>query len=269
MTSKLTLEQALALLSSHPVACAVFSATGQALWIHPGLAKVLHRDESSLQAMTLADLEGQCRSVPGGLVQCAAGIYRLHKTTLSAGGETLPACYLIDASAQSENKVLRERLENEAMIDVDTGLLTYGALIKNLDLLITRSRRYGNPLSALKVQADNGSPDIDPADMLTAVGHLLKDQLRWADLIGRTREDQFIIVMPETTPEAATRICDKLRERLQTLTVPYADGKPCRARAHFGLTAWRKGDDGVMMLDRLQAALREAAGGDPAGVVTR
>lgn len=269
MPNKLTLDQAVALLTSHPVSCALFSSAGQALWVHPGMAVILQRDVSTLSSLTLAELEEQCRSVQGGLVQCAAGIYQLHKETVTAGGESLRVCYLVDAGAQSENKVLRERLDKEAMIDADTGLLTHGALIKNLDLLITRSRRYGNPLSALKVQVASVTADINDHGMVTAVGHLLKDQLRWADLIGRAGDGLFVIVMPETSQDAAARICDKLRERLQTLTVPYADGKPCSVRAHYGLTAWRKGDDSGMMLARLDEALQAAVAGGNESVVAR
>ena len=258
MTQKLELEQLTALLARHPVPCALFTGQGQPVWMHPGLAEIVRKPEKELAAMTMADIEGHLKEVPGGLVQADSGIYTLMKTGITVGTNTFEARYFLDASAQSESKVLRERLQQEAMVDADTGLLTYPALIKNLDLLVTRSRRYGNPVALLKIQVTAIAEDIPPVDMLTSVGHLLKDQLRWADLIGRTEDDRFIIILPETTIDAAETIAGKLRESLKSLTVPYAGGVACQVRACYGMTAWRKGDDSSLVLRRLQEAVNQA-----------
>ncbi len=269
MIQKLNLEQAVALLNQHPVPCALFNGQGQPVWMHAGLAAVLQRPNVELSAMSLADVEGQLTPVPGDLVQTASGIYALVKDVIAVGGTSYQARYFLDARAQSDNKVLRERLEKEAMVDADTGLLTYSALIKNLDLLVTRSRRYGNPVSLLKIHVALDTGAVSAADLLTAVGHLLKDQLRWADLIGRTEDERFVIIMPETSDGAAQIIIDKIRERLKTLTVPYADGVPCGVRACYGLTAWRKGDDSTMVLNRLHDALTAADAGKGTDLVIK
>ena len=129
-------------------------------------------------------------------------------------------------------------------------------MLQNLDPLVSRSRRYNNPLSVVVLSvaglADYNTLPTGPdaQQVLLAVGHLLKDQLRWADIISRSLSNEFVIVLPETSTEAAQKLIDKIRAHLVSLVIPGAPEKSYAIDARFGLAGWQKGDDAQQLLQR-------------------
>ena len=157
---------------------------------------------------------------------------------------------------------LVELVQEVGTFDPNSGLLTGRAIIQNLDLLVTRSRRYNNPLSVVVMEIEKferGSGAALEADQVfLAVGQFLKDQLRWADLISRKEENQFLLVLPETPKEATTKLIEKIDNHLEGLTVPYAEGEKITVKVKFGMASWEKGDDGKLLLSRAQESLKTA-----------
>lgn len=157
---------------------------------------------------------------------------------------------------------LVELVQEVGTFDPNSGLLTGRAIIQNLDLLVTRSRRYNNPLSVVVMEIEKferGSGAALEADQVfLAVGQFLKDQLRWADLISRNEENQFLLVLPETPKEATTKLIEKIDNHLEGLTVPYAEGEKITVKVKFGMASWEKGDDGKLLLSRAQESLKTA-----------
>jgi PAS domain len=118
-----------------------------------------------------------------------------------------------------------------------SGVLARAAIQHRLDGEISRSRRYHNELSCITVHCR--SPAAAP--QLAGVARLLKEQLRWVDLLGEWRDDTLLVVLPETTLEAAER----LRAKIATLlAAPGLDAIAC------GVTSWRKGDNAERMVAR-------------------
>ena len=91
---------------------------------------------------------------------------------------------------------------------------------------------------------------------LLQVARLLKDQLRWADLAGCTENRGFLLVLPETGPQAALKLADKLTQRLQALVREKLDGQPLTS--HYAVTAWRRNDNATTLLKRAAMALAQA-----------
>lgn len=174
-----------------------------------------------------------------------------------------------EKNLQAECVQLAEQLRQQSTVDSITGLFTRKALMQNLEPLVSRSRRYSNPLSVMMMDVTNiglieSDMGIVREDVLLAVSHLLKDQMRWADLIGRVGDNQFLMVLPETPLDAASKLAEKLSERLVTLTVPYGQGAPVTLAVCFGVTHWKKGDDSNLLLRRVGEALlaaKKGAGG--------
>ena len=92
-----------------------------------------------------------------------------------------------------------------------------------------------------------------------AVSQLLKDQLRWADLVGQTKTLEFVLVLPETTKEDAETIASKINEAVNELTVTGENGDEVELIPLFGVTEWTKGDDTRSLLKRAGNALGTAA----------
>lgn len=163
------------------------------------------------------------------------------------GGQLL---MLLDVSDQErlaeENARLRQQVDDLRLTDELTGLPNRRAISQALDLQVSRSRRYQNPLSVVLVKIDlNHLASVrplstDPASL--SVSRFLRDRLRWVDQIGRWDEDEFIMVLPETGIEDANALLDKIKTEQTSMHLPepYDDIRPQLA---FGLACWAKGDD--------------------------
>lgn len=265
MGSKISIEMAEHILNTCPVGTILFNDSGQLVWANQTMARLLGTTPDVLHQMTSGDIQG--RFVPAGddtfrLDENSERFFRINSEEISRQEKRYQVWYVADVSEieaiRQANQGLKKRVNEFAMLDPDTGLLTFPALLQNLDLLVTRSRRYGNPLSLLKIDVQCADPGLPREALLTAVGHMLKDQMRWADLISRGDDGRFLVIMPETPVDAVDSLLAKIRQNLESLQINLANDKTCKVVANFGLTAWNKGDDGRIILERLDRALAEA-----------
>jgi len=114
----------------------------------------------------------------------------------------------------NENQRLMEEARQLQLIDSDTSLLTHRALLLVLESQLSQCRRYETVLSVIKLNL-NIEPD-NPDFKLKAVkiSRLLKDQLRWSDMIARSSEQQFTIILPETDQIDALALISKLKQKI-------------------------------------------------------
>lgn len=162
---------------------------------------------------------------------------------------------------QRERDHLIEQLSSYVIVDPLTGLLTESALVQGLEPLVSLSRRYDKPLSLAVLTLANldqlhieGRP-LDSDLVRVAVSQILKDQMRWADLIAITNDGQFVLVLPETTRESAQRLADKLHNKLSPLpssaelSLPQVD-----LRSQIQVTEWTRSDSAQTLIARALAA---------------
>ncbi|MCB1749005.1 MAG: diguanylate cyclase [Gammaproteobacteria bacterium] len=133
------------------------------------------------------------------------------------------------------------------------GVLNRAAIKSRLEGEISRSRRYSNPLSCITVHLAGDELLRDMGEL----ARMLKEQLRWVDLLGQWRDDVLLVVLPETTEDAAARLTAKLMGlvapppgREQTLTI--------------GCASWRRGDNAERMIRRALTCARQDAACPPA-----
>jgi diguanylate cyclase (GGDEF)-like protein len=145
----------------------------------------------------------------------------------------------------------RELKEHTLRDEHLTSLLNRRGILVSLDPLVARSRRYNSPLSVI-VMGLQTARERDKA--LIKVSYLLKDQTRWADLVGCNVQRDFILILQETTQDAALLLVDKLSGHLARMS----EGQPETLTACYGITACQKNDNAEEMLGRAEAALAEA-----------
>jgi len=155
-----------------------------------------------------------------------------------------------EVDLRASNRRLAEELRNTTLTDPATGLLNERGVALALEPQIARCRRYNSPLSVLVMHVEAPAPHHET---LLEVSRMLKDQLRWADIIGCTDRRLFLMVLPETTAEAAEQLSRKLQSLLGELGSRIFDGNAIPSR--FGLAGWRKSDTSATLLDRATAAL--------------
>lgn len=176
-------------------------------------------------------------------------------------------CYL-DVSEEEglrkERNLLAQQLAQHNTVDPVSGLLNAHAIDKGLEPLISRSRRYENPLSIVTMDITNlhdvsqSTGQVASDKIIVAVSQLLRDQLRWADMVGRLSTGQFVFILPETNKQAAIALANKLAGQLNDFSVQIDEQTSLQALACFGVASWSKGDDARLLMTRSNDAAQTA-----------
>ena len=246
-------------LQMAPVAMLMTDEAGRVTWANDALAEMLGMSVEKLLAGSSGNLAQMY------LKRLLSGDSVVTLPPVGGDNERWLKCWVQDMPSQSGGGKIRYFADISEYIrtkDPVTGLLNERSLIQSLDPQVSRSRRYNNPLSVVAMHLE-GIEHMDEKHgqstrerVLMAVGHLLKDQMRWADLIGHTEEDDFIFVLPETHKEDASKLISKINESLARIDVAASNGDGIELTAHFGVAEWQKGDDTHMLLQRAAQALR-------------
>ena len=123
---------------------------------------------------------------------------------------------------------LEVALAQEASTDSLTGLVNRRGLDAQLRAECDRSRRYQRPLSILLLDIDhfkkvNDQWGHDVGDLvLTQVAQSCWKALRGSDILGRWGGEEFLALLPETTPEEAMQLAERLRRTVEL--TPYGAG---------------------------------------------
>lgn len=159
-----------------------------------------------------------------------------------------------------ENLLLTLRLiraQEFALTDALTRLYNRGMGMRTLEQEIARSRRNGLPLTVLMIDLDEfkklndkyGHLQGDVA--LRATADQLRKTVRRTDTVCRYGGEEFMIVLPETTPEDASVLAARLftgvEECGREVNLPVT--------ISIGLSSMRSGDDAGDILERADRAL--------------
>lgn len=158
-----------------------------------------------------------------------------------------------------ERDLLKEELREALAIDEVTGMPNKVALFQSLEPQISRSRRYNNLLSIIIMRVNN-LEQLDAsqsANLLIPISQMLNDQVRWADIVGRLSDSDFLLVLPETADDACIKLSNNLNDRLNELPVP--EGLPAnfKVSATFGHAEWSKGDDLMLLMQKARKMLEQ------------
>jgi GGDEF domain-containing protein len=171
-----------------------------------------------------------------------------HRTDLADSGLSIHSLWDVTEQRvlEAEADALRAQVKLLNTRDPETGLLNEKAILHALESQVTRSRRYGNPLSAIRLALDPPLDDGEHHITLSAISQEFKVQLRWADQIGRLDLTTFLLVLPETNLDDAKALANKL-ESDRVALASRAEGWKIR----LSVASWKKGDDARKLLNRL------------------
>lgn len=262
MKDTLALEQAVALLDNGPDPLLLFDAEDRVIAANAALRALLGPDSDGLIGRSAAELAGgplQPLLIGNGAFAFLGADQRhayfsAQDLRLPPGAVAVRARLLRDITdsehLHAENERLQAELQAQALHDPITGLLNRRGLMVALEPQVSRSRRYDSPLAVviMDAYADTGSNDT-----LARISRILKDQLRWADVIGCSENHEFIMVLPETRRDDALILTEKLNERLAR---EFQGGAPVWAA--YGVVEWQKTDNASTLLRRAQTALDQA-----------
>ena len=154
---------------------------------------------------------------------------------------------------------LESTLSHKMSHDPVTGMLNHHSMFQTLNSEVSRSRRYNNPLSLILMNVDyqleDGSvgdlPDEKKEQIRLVISQLLKDQMRWADIVGHIDQYDFVLLLPETDMASAEVLVKKLNSSLRDASIDIGN-------ISFGISQWQKGDDVQLFVSRAADSMEQA-----------
>lgn len=146
-----------------------------------------------------------------------------------------------------ENAVNRERLRVSGLTDGLTGLYNRRHLDARLREEITRAQRHGHTLGCLFIDADHFKRVNDTHghaagdQVLIVLAKRIRDQLRGSDLAARYGGEEIAILLPETTPENACQLAERIRRGIADHPIELNDGSSLQVTVSIGVGAVRPG----------------------------
>lgn len=150
-------------------------------------------------------------------------------------------------------------------VDELTGVLSAKSFRSRMVDEVSRSRRAQRPLTLAVLSVDDfsaveASHGFSAGDkLLTGTAQALIQSLRQHDLVGRTGNHEFAVLLPETTAPEAEPAMSRILSALEGM----GNGTMSAAHGSVGVTAWESGmtAEGLLAAARGAAAQAERQGG--------
>jgi diguanylate cyclase (GGDEF)-like protein len=172
------------------------------------------------------------------------------------------------AATAIENAILFQKLEERSVTDDLTRLYNARFMDGCLRREIKRARRYGHEVSLLFLDLDGfkGVNDehghLAGSATLAEVGKILKATVREIDIVARWGGDEFTIVLPETGPEGASVIAERIRYAIAAHSYLSEMGLDVRISASVGVASYpHHGPEAATLLqaaDRAMYSVKES-----------
>src|SRR5919198_1510161 len=127
------------------------------------------------------------------------------------------------AAIAIENARAVEKIQELTITDDVTGLYNARHLYKTLEAEVYRSARFGHEFSVIFIDLDHFKRVNDThghlvgSKLLAEVGYFIKSHLRLIDFAFRYGGDEFVILLPQTSKEAALIVARRLLEQMRVI----------------------------------------------------
>ncbi len=159
--------------------------------------------------------------------QFSAGWYASRVGVLLAASAVLWVLLFQTATIYAQLVITAERLRNESLTDVLTGLANRRSFDQRFDEMLRDCARATRPLALLMIDVDHfkvyndafGHPAGD--DCLRAIGAmLLHNAARARDLVARIGGEEMAVIMPEVDLAGALIVAERMRAAVQGAAIP-------------------------------------------------
>lgn len=148
------------------------------------------------------------------------------------------------AAIAIERASLYQKMEELSVTDDLTKLFNTRYLDRTLEIEINRSNRHHTSLSLIFMDVDHFKTINDNyghlvgSKLLVEMGQLLIKCLRTVDIVARYGGDEFVIVLPQTPPDNAIQIAERIRRSIEHNVFLKKDGYSLKMTASFGVASY-------------------------------
>ncbi|MFT3848584.1 MAG: biofilm regulation diguanylate cyclase SiaD [Propionivibrio sp.] len=165
---------------------------------------------------------------------------------------------------QNSLRELSEALRDSALHDSLTGLDNRRSLMERLREETERAIRKSTPYVLAILDVDRfksindrfGHEAGDKA--LCAISAAIQHSLREYDVCGRWGGEEFLVLLPETSIDAATQVVERIRAGMEQVQLQLPGDDAPKVTASFGLTQYRLGENFSDTINRADAGLLKA-----------
>ncbi|HUK95258.1 MAG TPA: diguanylate cyclase [Gaiellaceae bacterium] len=158
------------------------------------------------------------------------------------------------------------QLQEEARVDPKTGLFNARYFTSALNEELARAARFERPLSLVMADLDllrdinNTYGHLAGDAVLQGIAEVFRAQLRHYDVPARFGGEEFAILLPETPPDQALEIAERIRRAVAERTFDVeTSSEPIRATVSIGVAGFpRDGADGNDLIHEADLAVYRA-----------
>jgi diguanylate cyclase (GGDEF)-like protein/putative nucleotidyltransferase with HDIG domain len=158
------------------------------------------------------------------------------------------------------------QLQEEARVDPKTGLFNARHFAEALNEELMRAERFERPLSLVMADLDllrdinNTYGHLAGDAVLQGLAEVFREQLRHYDVPARFGGEEFAILLPETPPEQAFEIAERIRRAVAGRTFDVeTSSEPIRATVSIGVAGFpRDGTDANELIHQADLAVYRA-----------
>jgi diguanylate cyclase (GGDEF)-like protein/putative nucleotidyltransferase with HDIG domain len=158
------------------------------------------------------------------------------------------------------------QLQEEARVDAKTGLFNARHFAVALNEELIRAERFGRPLSLVMADLDllrdinNTYGHLAGDAVLQGIAEVFRAQLRHYDVPARFGGEEFAILLPETPPEQAFEIAERIRRTVAASAFDVeTSSEPIRATISIGVAGFpRDGADSNELIHQADLAVYRA-----------
>lgn len=212
-------------LEQLPLACMAADDCGHVRWVNDAFCRLFAVDRDGIVGAPAASVvDGPREHVMPGVDRLIVADRRGGRRWLQEARAVAPGsdpaalalyCFTDLSEFESRSRARQAVVagRDPGRLDELTGMLNRAAILQELSAEGSRSRRYGNALSAvlIRCRTDQGAlTDVT----LRALARSVNEHLRWVDRIGTLGRGEFLIVLPETAEAEALTVWEKIRAAL-------------------------------------------------------